>query len=408
MSRTDLPRDHGDAVGPLSGVRVLAIENFLAGPYGSMLLADFGAEVLKIEPPDGDGYRRATPNYSNDHGRMSYSFLRVNRNKYSAVIDLKTDSGREAFLRLVDDADVVWENLRPGAMDRLGLGWDVLHERNPRLIYATISGFGHGDVMPEGPYGAVPAFDIVAQALSGMMTRVGEEGQPPLYLGAPIADQLSGIMAAFGVTLALRVASQSGEGQRVDVAMYDVMVSLNEQSVGHYSHFGSLPKRGLSPTSAPYGAFRTANGWVAIGIASDWIWARFCHAIGRVDLLTDDGLQTGMQRSLSQETILRPIIEDWARERTSREVAEMLSAAGVPSAPVQEIADLFTDPQVEVREMLIDIEDPVVGTLRVAGNPIKLGQSPHLAHRTAPQLGADQRLVTSAEPEKPDEDRSTR
>lgn len=408
MSRTDLPGDRGDAVGPLSGVRILAIENFLAGPYGSMLLADFGAEVLKIEPPDGDGYRRATPNYSNNHGRMSYSFLRVNRNKYSAVIDLKTDSGREAFLRLVDDADVVWENLRPGAMDRLGLGWDILHERNPRLIYATISGFGHGDVMPEGPYGAVPAFDIVAQALSGMMTRVGEEGQPPLYLGAPIADQLAGIMAAFGVTLALRVASQSGVGQRVDVAMYDVMVSLNEQSVGHYSHFGSLPKRGLSPTSAPYGAFRTANGWVAIGIASDWIWARFCHAIDRADLLSDVGLKTGMQRSLSQETILRPIIEDWAKERTSREVAELLSTAGVPSAPVQEIADLFTDPQVGVREMLIDIEDPVVGTLRVAGNPIKLGQSPHLPHRTAPQLGADQGLVTSAGPENLDEDRSSR
>lgn len=404
MTNAKNSEDHGDAVGPLSGVRVLAIENFLAGPYGSMLLADFGAEVIKIEPPDGDGYRRATPNYSNDQGRMSYSFLRVNRNKHSVILDLKTEGGRESFLRLVDEADVVWENLRPGAMDRLGLGWDVLHERNPRLVYATISGFGHGDVMAEGPYGAVPAFDIVAQALSGMMTRVGEEGQPPLYLGAPIADQLSGIMAAFGVTLALRAAGQSGEGQRVDVAMYDVMVSLNEQSVGHYSHFGTLPKRGLSPTSAPYGAFRTADGWVAIGIASDWIWARFCHAIDRPDLLMVGDLKTGMQRSLSQETVLRPLIENWAKELTSREVAEMLSAAGVPAAPVQEIADLFTDPQVEAREMLVDIEDPVVGTLRVAGNPIKLGRTPHLPHRTAPQLGADQGLVESFQSEESDDE----
>jgi formyl-CoA transferase len=373
-----------------------------------MLLADFGAEVIKIEPPEGDGYRRATPNYANEGGRMSYSFLRVNRNKRSAVLDLKTSDGLETFLRLVDDADVVWENLRPGAMERLGLGWEVLHERNPRLVYATISGFGHGDVMPEGPYGDVPAFDIVAQALSGMMTRVGEEGQPPLYLGAPIADQLSGIMAAFGVTLALLDASRTGEGQRVDVAMYDVMVSLNEQSVGHYSHFGSLPKRGLSPTSAPYGAFRTANGWVAIGIASDWIWARFCHAIDRVDLLEDTDLQTGMQRSVRQESVLRPLIEHWAAERTSQEVADMLSAAGVPSAPVQEIADLFDDPQVKVREMLLDIEDPVVGSLRVAGNPIKLGRNPHSPNRTAPQLGADQDLVSPVGPTAPDEKGSRR
>lgn len=379
--------------GPLSGVRVLAIENFLAGPYGSMLLADFGADVIKVEPPDGDGYRHATPNYENEHGKMSYSFLRVNRNKRSVIIDLKTESGREAFLRLVDEADVVWENLRPNAMVKLGLGWDVLHARNPRLIYATISGFGHGDVLPAGPYMQMPAFDIVAQAMSGMMTRVGEEGQAPLYLGAPLADQISGIMAAFGVTLALRAVEHSGVGQRVDIAMYDVMVSLNEQSVGHYSHFGVMPKRGLSPTSAPYGAFRSKDGWFAIGIASDWIWARFCAAIGRPELVGHEGLRTGMQRSSNQESVLRPLIEEWASGRTSKEAAELLSNAGVPAAPVQSIADLFDDPQVAAREMLLDLHDPVVGDLTVAANPIKLGNNPRVEARTAPQLGADQRLI---------------
>ena len=322
-----------NAHAPLSGVRVLAIENFLAGPYGSMLLADFGAEVIKVEPPSGDGYRHATPNYENDHGKMSYSFLRVNRNKRSVVIDLKTEHGREAFLRLVDEADVVWENLRPNAMVKLGLGWDVLRARNPKLVYATISGFGHGDVLPAGPYMEMPAFDIVAQAMSGMMTRVGEEGQIPLYLGAPLADQISGVMGAFGVSLALRAVEQTGEGQRVDIAMYDVMVSINEQSIGHYSHFGVVPKRGLSPTSAPYGAFRSKDGWVAIGIASDWIWARFCAAIGRPELVDQEGLRTGMQRSANQEAVLRPLIEDWASSLTSREVAELLSGAGVPAAP---------------------------------------------------------------------------
>ncbi|TCJ21966.1 CoA transferase [Microbacterium sp. PI-1] len=379
--------------GPLSGVRVLAIENFLSGPYGSMLLADFGADVIKVEPPEGDGYRRATPNYENDHGRMSYSFLRVNRNKQSVVLDLKSPEGKEAFLRLVDESDVVWENLRPGAMDRLGLGWTVLHERNPVLIYGTISGFGHGDVLPRGPYADLPAFDIVAQAMSGSMTRVGEEGQPPLYLGAPIADQLAGVMAAFGVVLALRTAEATGQGQHVDIAMYDVMVALNEQSVGHYSHFGVVPKRGLSPTSAPYGAFRAKDGWFAVGIASDWIWARFCAAIDRPDLVTAEGLRTGMERSSNQDAVLRPLIEEWASTRTAAEAAFHLTGAGVPAAPVQDISDLFTDPHVAAREMLTTLEDPVIGQLTVAGNPVKLGSHPHLPTRTAPQLGADQRLV---------------
>ena len=381
------------APGPLSGVRVLAIENFLAGPYGSMLLADFGADVIKVEPPGGDGYRHATPNYENDHGKMSYSFLRVNRNKRSVILDLKTELGREDFLRLVDEADVVWENLRPGAMVKLGLGWEVLRARNPKLIYATISGFGHGDVLPPGPHTQMPAFDIVAQAMSGMMTRVGEEGQAPLYMGAPLADHLAGVMAAFGVTLALRTVEQTGIGQRVDIAMYDVMVSINEQSIGHYSHFGVIPKRGLSPTSAPYGAFRSKDGWVAIGIASDWIWARFCTAIGRPELTEDEELRTGMQRSQNQEEVLRPLIEEWASDRTSWEVATLLSDAGVPAAPVQSVADLFDDPQVAARQMLLDIHDPVVGDLTVAANPIKLGNDPSIATRTAPQLGADQAIV---------------
>lgn len=379
--------------GSLSGVRVLAIENFLSGPYGSMMLADFGAEVVKVEPPEGDGYRRANPNYHTEAGRMSYSFLRVNRNKRSVVLDLKTEEGLSDFLALVDEADVVWENLRPGAMQRLGLGWDELHARNPRLVYATISGFGHGDVLPPGPYTSLPAFDIVAQAMSGAMLRVGEEGDPPMYLGSPIADQLAGMMAAFGVVLALRGVDEVGGGQHVDIAMYDVMVALNEQLIGHVSHFGEVPRRGMSPTSAPYGAFRSRDGWVAIGIASDEIWAKFCLAIDRPDLAGAPELATGIKRAASQESILRPAIEQWASDRTSLEITVLLSSAGVPAGPVQDVAQLFDDPQVAVREMLIDVDDPVVGRLTVAGNPIKLGGSPHVPRRTAPQLGADQEIL---------------
>lgn len=382
-----------EATGPLSGITVLAIENFLSGPYGSMILGDFGAEVVKVEPPEGDGYRVATPNYTSEDGAMSYAFLRVNRNKRSVVLDLKSSEGRETFLRLVEKADVVWENLRPGAMERLGLGWEVLRERNPRLVYATISGFGHGDVLPPGPYMHLPAFDIVAQAMSGAMLRVGEEGDPPMYLGSPIADQLAGMLAAFGVVLALRAVEISGEGQHVDTAMYDAMVAMNEQLIGHVSHFGQLPRRGLSPTSAPYGAFRTSDGWVAIGIASDAIWRKFCTAIGRDDLANAPDLATGLSRAANQETVLRPMIEEWASDKTAHDVTLVLSSAGVPAGPVQDVSQLFDDPQVAVREMLIDVEDPVVGTLTVAGNPIKISGSPRVPRRTAPQLGADQALI---------------
>jgi formyl-CoA transferase len=375
-------------MGPLEGVRVLAIEGFISGPYGSMLLADFGAEVIKVERPGGDAYRSSYPRYENDAGSMSYNFLRVNRNKRSVVLDLADPEGRESFLSLVDISDVVWENLRPGALDGLGLTWPVLSERNPRLIMASVSGFGRG-VLPS-PYEDRPAFDLVAQAMSGLMTRVGEEQQPPLYMGVPITDQVAGMLAAFGVTLALQGRERTGVGQRVDVSMLDTAVCLNEQSIGYYGHFGEEPPRGASPTSAPYAAFLASDGWLAIGIASDDIFRRFCTAIADEELARDPRMQTGILRAQHQESILRPRIEQWARPRTVEGAAAILNNAGVPAAPVRTVADLFTDPHVAAREMIVEINDPVLGRLRIAGNPVKLSAQPFLPTRTAPQLGADQ------------------
>jgi formyl-CoA transferase len=375
-------------MGPLTGVRVLALEGFISGPYGSMLLADFGAEVIKVEPPRGDTYRSSAPVVENDRGRMSYNFLRVNRNKHSVVLDLTLPEDRDAFLTMVETADVVWENLRTGALDRLDLGWETLRARNPRLVLASISGYGR-DVL-QSPYAGRPAFDLVAQALSGLMTRVGEAGQPPLYLGVPVADQVAGVFAAFGVTLALREAERTGTGQRVDVSMLDSMVALNEQTIGYYGHFGQEPKRGSSPTSAPYAAYRAADGWFVIGIASDRIFRQFCAAIDHPDLADDPTLQTGILRANQEVDALRPAIEEWAATRTREEACRELNAAGVPAAPVQSTADLFTDPHVAAREMIVEIDDPVFGPLRVAGNPIKLSRHPHTPAEPAPQLGADQ------------------
>lgn len=367
---------------------MLALEGFISGPYGSMMLADFGAEVIKVEPPRGDVYRNSAPVYESEAGSMSHNFLRVNRNKHSIVLDLLVAKDREAFLSLVETSDVVWENLRPGALDRLALNWPVLSERNPQVILASISGFGRG-VLPS-PYADRPAFDLVAQALSGLMMRAGEESQPPLYMGIPIADQLAGIFAAFGVTLALLERKRTGLGQQVDVSMLDAAIALNEQCIAFYDHFGVEPQRGASPTSAPYASFRASDGWVAIGIASDDIFLRFCHAIDDTDLANDPQMQNGISRAHNQESTLRPRIEMWTQGRTVSEACDLLNAVGVPAAPIHSVKQLFGDPHVAAREMIVELDDPVFGKLRVAGNPIKLGNWPSVPRNPAPQLGADQ------------------
>jgi formyl-CoA transferase len=383
------PAQRPGLVAPLAGIRVLAVENYLAGPFGSMWLADHGAEVIKVEPPAGDVYRQQGPVVDTADGSMSYAFARLNRNKHSVVLSLRDPADQEAFLALADEADVVWENLRPGAFERLGLDWATLHARNPRLIYASVSGFGHDDVLAS-PYRRLPAFDIVAQAMSGLMLRCGEEGLPPLYLGAPHADHLSGIIAGYGVLLALHHRERTGEGQRVDISMYDVMTAFNEQALSYFALTGTEAPRGSSPTSAPSGVFQCKEGWFAVAVSSNDIWERFCDAIGARDLLADPELADGTGRSRHRETILRPRIEAWASSMTPQEAAARLNAANVPAAPVQTVRDLFACPHLAAREMIMTLTDPVFGELRVPGNPIKLGLWPRVPAGGIPQLGADQ------------------
>jgi CoA:oxalate CoA-transferase len=381
---------------PLEGVRVLAVEQYLAGPFGSALLADFGAEIIKVEPPWGDPYRSAQPVFRGEQGEMSYAFGRVNRNKNSVVLRLDEDGDRERFLGLVETADVVWENFRPGVFERLGLSWETLHGRNKGIIYASISGFGHSDLLAS-PYHNRPAFDIVAQALSGLMTKVGSDDLPPMYLGVPMADTLAGTMAAFGVALALQArAKNNGEGQRVDISMYDVMIALNEQSISYYSRFKKEPPRGASPTSAPYGVFECMDGWFVLGVSSDALFAKFCKAIDAPELASDERLATGVGRSQFRDSVLNPRIGEWASELTGAQACEILNAAGIPAAPVQTVADLFHDPHVAARRMLLTIEDPILGTFQVAGNPIKLSSLLQVPARPSPVLGRDQQRYLPA------------
>ena len=382
-----MTESHQGPIRPLNGVRVLAVENFLAGPYGSMLLADYGAEVIKIESPQGDYFRSYPPVYSNESGEMSWRFLRINRNKRSIVIDVRSEQGRELFLSLAERSDVVWENFRPGAMDRLGLGWDVLQARNPRLMYASVSGFGHQDVLPN-PMSLRPGFDIVAQAMAGLAWQAGQEGDPPVYYGISLADQFTGTMAAFGVVLALQWRNLTGKGQHVDLAMYDCMVMLNELEIGYYGHFGELSGRGVG-TIAPFQFFRASDGWFSVGVSGDLVWKRFCEVIGRLDLYGREDLNDGIARARVQESLFRPLIEEWASDKTVADVCERFNAAGVPSGPVQTIPELFTCPQARARNMLVELPDPAAGPTKLAGNPVKFSAVPEIDVQAAPRLGAD-------------------
>jgi len=370
----------------LEGTRILAVEQFIAGPYGTMLLADFGAEVIKIEAPGtGDGYRNMMPYVENERGRSSYGLLRMNRNKKSLTLDLQKEEGREIFKRLVQVADVVWENLRPGVMDRLGLGYPVLHALNPALIYASVSGFGHADIY-QSPFVEMPAFDIIAQAMAGLMLRAGQEGDPPLYSGLMIGDLYPSVLAAFGVLLALLARHSTGQGQRVDIAMYDAMLTYNEYAIGLYSLTGQRPPRALV-TSAPYGPFKARDGYVVISVVSEPIWARFCRALQREDLLEEPSLRTGMDRAKRVEDFLRPLIEDWAKDKTRAQVVEILNRHGVPACPVQDVEDILACPHVRARRMLLSLDDPVAGQVKVVGNAIKLSEAPDAPAEPPPQLG---------------------
>lgn len=372
---------------PLDGIRVLAVEHFMAGPYGSMLLADFGAEVIKIEPPGtGEAGRHVAPCIANERGMVSQTLVRLNRNKKSVALNLQEAQGQEIFRRLVGVSDVVWENLRPGTMDRLGLGYQTLRAIKPALIYASVSGFGHSDIY-QSPYAQLPAFDIVAQGMSGLMLRAGKEGEPPAYLGFPLGDQYPSVLAAFGVVLALRWRDLTGEGRRVDISMYDALASLNELCIGLRNFTRQPSPRGTVGVSAPYDAFRVSDGYVVIAVVGEPIWERFCRTIGREDLLEDPNLERGMDRLERTEGLLRPIIEDWGRDKTRAQVVELLNAQAVPAAPVYDVDELLSCPHLRARNMLLAIDDPVAGRVVVAGNPIKMSGAPEPATEPSPQLG---------------------
>jgi CoA:oxalate CoA-transferase len=373
--------------GPLSGITIVDLTRVLAGPYCTMVLADLGARVIKVEAPDGgDDSRRYGPFVN---GKSAY-FMAMNRGKESIALDLKRDADRQVFERLLEQADVLVENFRPGAMERLGYGWETLHARHPRLIYAAASGFGHS-----GPYAPKPAYDMVVQGMGGIMSITGHPGGPPTRVGASIGDITAGLFTAIGIASALHHRHASGQGMKIDVAMLDCQVAILENALSRYFLTGRSPQAlgARHPSIAPFAAFATADGHIIIAAGTDALFGKLATALGRPELARDARFLTNDRRSENVDD-LGGALEAILKERDSAEWLKLLEAAGVPCGPINDIAGIANDPQIRARNMIVAIEDPQAGPLKLAGNPIKLSAFPDPTSRpAAPALDGDRAAI---------------
>jgi formyl-CoA transferase len=364
----------------------------MSGPYCTMLLADAGAEVIKIERPGSGDPRRAIPPFAEREGtRKAFGYMAYNRNKKSLALNVRCDEGQQILRQLAAKSDVVVENLRPGAMDKLGFGYEALRELNPRIVYAMISGFGRLEGY-RSDYANRPAFDIVAEAMSGVMDLIGFEDKPPTFTLYGLADVYSGMIAAYGVLQALFMRERTGEGQLVDVSLTDNMLALNERMVALYSVTGKEPTRGRFEHLWPRGAFKCKDGYVALNVPDDTVWARLAKAVGRPDLVDDPRSADGTARAANAD-FLQPIIETWMADKTRDEVVDTLNAAGMPTGPVYSAKDVFADPHFRTRGMLVDIDDPEVGPFTFARSTPHLSAAPEIEGRAAPALGQHTREI---------------
>ena len=353
---------------PLDGIRVLDLTWVYAGPFATMMLSDLGADVIKLEgPPFGD-WTRIVPPLENGH---SGYFYMLNRRKKSIALDLKGEEGRELFLRLVERADVVAENFKAGTLDRLGLGYDRARQVNPRIIYGSINGFGSS-----GPYSDKPCVDPVAQAMGGLMSMTGFEGQPPLKTGPAVADSLSGLYLALGIMAALRQRDRTGVGERVEVSMMDSVFSVLEEAVIRTSMTGDpLPARGnTDPLGAPWDAFQTSDGrWTMVCNLDPRRFAEIYKLIGREDIAEEYGGMDGtaMEKRSRDLPKLNQIFAGWARTRTAEELQQILGEMSIPNGVVKEVPELLEDPHLVGRNMVVDIDHPKLGKVKTFNLPIK-------------------------------------
>ena len=366
---------------PLAGMVVLDLSQILAGPVCGMMLADMGADVIKVEKPDGgDDNRRAGPPFIGGQGA---GFMAANRNKRSLALNLRDESGRQVFERLLERADVLVENFRPGVMERLGIGYERLSKLKPSLIYCSIS--GHGGT---GPYKDRGGFDLIAQGMSGLMSITGVPDGPPVKVGVPITDISAGILAANGVLCAYIHAQRTGQGQLVDTSLLEAGIAYTIWESSGYFADGEIPGPlgSAHRVSAPYQAMRTSDGYINIGAPTQRTWEQLCRAIGQEELIEDQRFKEPGDRK-AKEGELADLLEETFSQQSTAYWLETLEKAGMVAGPINNIAQVYDDPQVIAREMKVDLEDPDLGTLHNIGIPVKLSATPGRIRRRAPMLG---------------------
>jgi formyl-CoA transferase len=367
--------------GALAGVRVVDQTQVMAGPFCSMLLADLGADVIKVEPPGGEHTRRELELAPG----VSGSFLAVNRNKRAISLDLKQPAGVAVLRRLAATADVLVENYRPGVAARLGVDYETLSALNPRLVYCSISGFGQ-----TGPYAARGGFDLIAQGMSGIMSATGAEGGPPVKVGVPITDLGAGLFAVFGILCALRARRVTGRGQHVDTSLFEAGVALSVWEATECWYTGSVPGRlgTAHRMNAPYQAFAASDGHFTVGAGNERLWRRFADLLGLGPLVTDPRFDTTTKR-VTRRVELQALIEAVTVREPRAHWLAACEAAGVPAGPISSVPEALADAHVRARGMVQELAHPQVGPVKTLGNPVKLSRSPVTMRRAAPRLGED-------------------
>ena len=366
---------------PLTGVRVIDVTQIMAGPFCTMLLGDMGADVIKIEKPDGgDDVRRSGPPFV---AGESATFLNIGRNKRSVVIDMKQTEGTEIVRNMAREADILVQNLRPGRLEGFGLGYEDVRAVNPAIVYATITGFGR-----TGPYKDKPGFDLMAQGYSGIMGVTGHPGQPPVKVSVPITDLNAGLFTAYGILAAYVNRLKTGKGQHVDSSLMEAGVAYTIWESAIYFTSGRLPGPNGSAhqISAPYQALPTSDGYITVGGANQRNWERLCRAIGRAELISDPRFEVNAGR-MANRPALEATLGETLKTQPMAHWLSILEAAGVPCGPIYDISQVYADPQVIARDMVVEVEHPTAGTIRNVGIPVKFSETPGNIRRPPPRFG---------------------
>lgn len=383
--------------GALEGIRIIDVSRVLAGPFCSMILGDLGAEVIKIEHyKTGDETRGWGPPFVN--GESAY-YLCANRNKQSITLNLKTEEGKEIFRRLVSSSDIVVQNFKAGTLEKMGLGYESLKELNPNLILASITGFGS-----TGPYKDLPGYDYIIQAMSGLMSITGEPDGSPMKVGVAIADVLTGLYTCIGILSALHHRTQTGEGQEIDISLMDCQVSSLINVASNYLCSGVIPGRlgNQHPNIVPYQVFSAMDGELVVAVGNDEQFKRFADALGRPDLAEIDEFVHNENR-MENKAKLIPICEELLSKKTKKEWKEILDAAGIPNGPINTVREMFDDPQIKARDMIVEMEHPVIENLKLTGSPLKLTKTPVKMRHHPPMYGEHTETILEQIGYQPDE-----